>query len=101
MKKDSKSENKSSLFGRRIRLAEKLNLPKETVYGLSYLSLIGDRDVYIENYLSILEYTDKGIKLRVSGGNLVITGRKLNILYFNDTDMQIRGCIEGVSFERR
>ena len=101
MKNDSKNENKSSLFGRRIRLAEKLSLPKETVYGLSYLSLIGDRDVYIENYLSILEYTDKGIKLRVSGGNLVITGRKINILYFNDTDMQIRGCIDNVSFERR
>lgn len=100
MKPVSEKENKSSLFGRRIRLAEALRLPKETVYGLSCLSLIGDRDVYIENYMSILEYTDKVIKLKVNGGKLKVTGCKLNILYFNDTDMQIRGCVENVSFEK-
>lgn len=96
-----KEEKNACLSGRRIRLAETLGIPKETVYGLSCVTMIGDRDVYIENYLSILEYTDKRLRLRVRGGNLLITGCRLFILYFNETDMQVRGCIDHVQFERR
>jgi sporulation protein YqfC len=94
-------EQREGLCSRRARLAEHLGIPKETVYGLSLVNLIGDRDLYVENYLSILEYTDQRLRLRIQGGNLVVTGRHLVLLYFNDMDMQIRGCIEGVIFEKR
>lgn len=88
------------LSARRIRLAEQLGIPKETVYGLSCVTVIGDRELYIENYLSILEYAQGRLCLRIRGGKLVITGSRLCILYFNDTDMQVRGCISAVTFEK-
>jgi sporulation protein YqfC len=96
----SKEPEHVGLSAGRIRLAEHLGIPKETVYGLSCVTMIGDRELYIENYLSILEYVQSRLCLRIKGGKLVITGSGLYILYFNDTDMQVRGCISAVTFEK-
>lgn len=60
------------------------------------ISIIGRNEMYIENYRSILEFSDKKIRIRTKNGRIEIIGSRLNITYYYDTDMQIKGYIDEV-----
>lgn len=79
-------------------IADSLNLPKDIVMGASILHLIGQYEVYIENYKNIIEFNENIIKIQARTSKIIITGRHLHIEYFNNDDMKIKGRISDISF---
>lgn len=80
------------------RITDTLNLPKDIVMGASVLHLIGQYEVYIENYKNIIEFNENVIKIQARSTKIIITGKHLHIEYFNNDDMKIKGRVSDISF---
>lgn len=80
-------------------LVSALKLPKDVVLGEVLLSFVGRQAVMIENYRSIILYTDTLVKLQAKHCRLNIHGARLAIEYYTADEMKITGFIQSVEFE--
>lgn len=89
---------KKKTYGRDT-LAESLKLPRDAVSGETLLTAIGKNTLRVENYRSILIYSDTSIKLQAKRYKLSVSGRNLKIRYYDKDEMEIVGQIQDVKFE--
>lgn len=75
-------------------MADMLRIPEDSLTGMLRITLTGDRRALVENYCSILEYSDQRIKLLGRQGGLLLEGEGLVIEYYAGSDMLIRGRIK-------
>ncbi len=80
------------------KIVDALELPKDLCLGALNVKLIGQYEVYIENYRSIIEYTDMDIKLQGKNTRIAISGRNLRIICFTKEDMRIKGYVQELKF---
>ena len=71
----------------------------DVMRGETILTLIGTRAVHIENYRSILVYTDSEIRIQCRHYILSVSGKKLKICYYDKDEMKIAGRMEVIRFE--
>lgn len=83
----------------KITAAETLKLPKDVVLGEVLVSFLGRHSVVIENYRSIILYTDSLIKLQAKNCRVAVTGSRLVIEYYTNEEMKICGLIKSMEFE--
>lgn len=78
------------------KTAQALDLPADAVAGLPRLSLVGDRELLVENHRGILAYGTQ--EIHIGGGRLVIRvrGDGLQLRAMNETELLITGQIFGV-----
>ena len=82
---------------RKISLREKtsrlLDLPADGVAGVPKVELLGDRELYLENYKGILSYGKE--ERHVDGGAWVlrISGRDLEIKAMRERELRIFGWV--------
>ena len=76
-----------------------LGLPKDVVMGDVLISFVGQSQVNIENYRSILIYTDCLIKIQTRKGRIAIRGERLRIDHYTSEEMEITGVIGSLEFE--
>ncbi len=79
-------------------MVESLSLPKDLLLGSAILTITGNEDIYIENYRGILQYTSDTIILQTKTNQIQILGEHLEIVYYNNEDMKINGCISSISW---
>lgn len=79
-------------------LLDKLNLPKDITQGAFILTAVGNREIYIENYKGILEYTKNCIRIQGKNTYIKIEGRNLNIDHYTEEDMLIKGHILTIEY---
>ena len=101
MVSDNKEGETRSLSGKKGCMADTLGIPRESIRGLSCITLIGNEELYIENYISIIEFNDRIIRIKVRGGNLVVAGEKIRIVYYNEINMYIKGVFYDFRFDKR
>lgn len=80
------------------RLVDRLELPKDLLLGAINISITGQYEAYIENYSSIIEYTDCVIKIRGKGVSIKILGKNLVIDSYSADDMYIKGIIREIIY---
>lgn len=80
------------------KFLESANVPEELLDGAVLLQVTGKKEAYIENYKSILEYTDTRIMLLGKQGKLEIAGKHLKIPFYTAEEMRITGCIEHINY---
>lgn len=82
-------------FKKRLRdvLAETFELPKEIIFDLPRVTLIGNLQLYIQNHRGIVEYTDKVIRISINGGELVLKGDNLVIKNIFSEEIFVEGNI--------
>lgn len=64
------------------------------------LQLKGRQRLYIENYRKLLVYTRKQIYVLTKSGIIIIEGNDLVIQCYSKEDMEIRGQIDVISFQK-
>lgn len=92
MQGQRKRENRRSILSA-------LSLPQDVVSGETILTFIGKQSVKIENYRSILIYTDEKIRIQAKHYKVSVVGKRLCIRYYDKDEMEICGKIEAVHFE--
>ena len=80
-------------------MVETLELPKDLVYGAVPLTVTGRRELLVENYRGILEYTTECIRLQAKDCRVSIQGKALNIQYYTNEEMKINGIIKSILYE--
>ncbi|GGG10685.1 sporulation protein YqfC [Paenibacillus abyssi] len=82
-------------ISRKIRklTAEILDLPQDVVFDLPRMTMIGDRQLYIENHRGVLHFTSDKLRLALSKGELEVTGNGLAIRAIWTEEVFIEGQI--------
>src|SRR5690242_1906649 len=82
--------------GLKEKFSEMLELPKEIVLNTPKITLVGNGDMMLENYKSIIEYDAARIRVNTGIGVIRITGSRLLIKEITSEDIIICGEIRGV-----
>lgn len=80
------------------KLVDMLELPKEILLNIPKLTLIGKKQMLIENYKSIVEYDAQLIKLKTTIGFIKIDGASLVINEITPEDLRVEGEIMRIDF---
>jgi sporulation protein YqfC len=75
-----------------------LDLMPDILEGATIISLYGNESALVENYQSIIEYSENQIKLQGKHIKLLIEGKKLWIDRFTKDDCKICGQIDKVEY---
>ncbi|AJY76324.1 sporulation protein YqfC [Paenibacillus beijingensis] len=77
--------------------ADILDLPQDVVYDLPRMTMIGDRQLYIENHRGVLHFSSDLLKLALSQGELEVAGKDLIIRTIWTEEVFVEGQIYGIS----
>ena len=81
------------------KLNNVLELPREISTNEPKLTILGFKELLIENYKSILEYEEFYIKINTHIGCININGFNLKLNQMNSEDILVTGKIETIDFE--
>lgn len=84
----------------RERLADAVDISKEALLGTALVSCIGDRELTLENYKGIIEYTDTCIRIRANPCTVKITGTGLELRNITQELLYITGRISSFGFSQ-
>ena len=77
-----------------------LEVPKELATNEPKLTIVGFKEILIENYKVILEYQDIYIRIKAYTGIININGFNLKLGEMTEDDIVIKGDIETIDFEK-
>lgn len=63
------------------------------------LTVIGNKEMYIENFKSIMEYECDSVKVITRRGIVHVNGSDLDIGYLDMDEISIKGRIKEITFE--
>ena len=78
--------------------AEVIDIPKEVVCDLPVIMLTGNKEINVENFNNLLEYTQQRIRLNTKCGILVIEGTLLQAKNMTAERICIQGNILHITF---
>lgn len=76
-----------------------LEIPQEVSSNIPKVTVIGFKQMLIENYKAILEYQDFYIRLSTNIGIININGFELNLEEMTTDDLIVTGKIDSIDFE--
>lgn len=74
-------------------------IPGEIARDTPVLYALGQKELKIQNYKKILHYSPEEMVLLLKNQRLVISGDHLNIGYFNEDEICIRGHIISMTYQ--
>ncbi len=97
-----RAKRKKGKESRKINIKEKmteiLELPKEVVLNVPRLTMLGNKNLVIENYKGIIEYETVRIRINTGTGIIRIMGEMLTIKEITSEDIMVEGRIKGLEF---
>ena len=89
---------KSEVDGIRSKISTLFELPKEIVMDLPLITMIGSRELNIENYKSLVEYSDSLVRVSTNSGIFKIEGRKLTLKQLTSESVTITGILTNLGY---
>lgn len=84
-----------------LGVMDTLEVPQETILDIPIISFIGNREIAIENFISIVEYDEDIIRLKTTCGELAIVGKHLEAKSMDSEQIQIKGQIQSVGYDQK
>ena len=97
MKRRKKDLKKKSLTVKE-KVAKMLEIPNEVVSDRPRITTVGKREVFVENYKGILEFSNEIVRIKSNYGIITITGKNMKIREITSEDMIICGNIENIDY---
>jgi sporulation protein YqfC len=72
--------------------------PMEKNTDSAIITIVGNSMTCIENFKSIVCYDNDVLKIKTKKGFVDIKGRNLDITYYDDEEILIKGCIISIDF---
>lgn len=82
----------------REKIADSIDISKEVILDTILLTMIGEREMTVENYKSIITYTDTKIKIKAKPYPIEIVGTGLEIRSITRELLYITGRIRSFAF---
>ena len=93
----AKKKEKEALDLKRV-ITGMLDLPKEITMNLPIISMVGNEELFIENYKGVIEYTDEKVRINTSCGILQIEGKKLFLKQITAENISLTGTITTMKY---
>lgn len=84
--------------GLRDRLVSLLELPGDAMLDVARITMVGDREMMVENHRGLTEYTPNRVVLTVPEGELAIDGEELCIGAISREQVILLGKIRAVCY---
>jgi len=91
-------EKRLLMQAKKEKIMDSLQLPKDILNGDMRITLTGYREVWVENYKGILEYSPECILLQGKSGKVQFVGKRLTIDYYTNEDMKLTGKIISINY---
>jgi len=96
-KRVSEKKGKDS-YTVREKVAKMLEIPEEVVSDRPKITTVGWKEVFIENYRGIIEFTNEIVRINSNYGVITITGKNMKIREITSEDVIITGDIENIDY---
>ena len=80
------------------KISTAAQIPDDLSDGAVLVTVTGQEELCIENYRSIIEYSDSRLMLLTKSGRLEVLGKHLFISYYTSEEMKVTGHIEQISY---
>ena len=87
--------------GIREKIAEITDIPKDFLMNMPRITLLGNRELHIDNYKGLLEYTNELISVASTNKIIVVKGNGLIITRIVEKSVYIGGSILSVEFTNK
>ncbi len=84
--------------GIREKIAEMTDIPKDFMMNLPRVTILGNREIYVDNYKGLLEYSQETISLATTNKIIIIKGAELMITRIVEEAVFVGGNIFSVEF---
>ncbi len=81
-----------------LMTAKFLEVPQDVILDLPRLTLIGNRQLYIENHRGVLHFSSDLLRLAVGQGELQVAGKELIMRTILTEEVFIEGIIDDIKF---
>ncbi|TGE32546.1 YabP/YqfC family sporulation protein [Desulfosporosinus sp. Sb-LF] len=76
-----------------------LDFPPDVVEDGPKITITGRQEILVENYISILVFSEEEIRLETTQGDICFRGRGLGLKVILSTELRIEGELSSFSFE--
>lgn len=80
------------------KLVNTLELPKEIIFNLPLITMVGNEEINIENYKGVIEYSPEKIRINTECGVLKINGEKLSFKQITAENIIVTGVIQKLEY---
>ncbi len=80
------------------RLTGAFDMPKDIIFNTPRFIMLGNEEIYIENYRGIVSYSETHIKLNTTKMPVAISGADLSITQIAAEEITVCGKISSVEF---
>lgn len=80
------------------KVARMLEIPEEIVSDRPKITTVGRKEVFIENYRGIIEFTNEIVRINSNYGIITITGKNMKIREITNEDIIITGDIDNIDY---
>jgi sporulation protein YqfC len=85
--------------GQLQKLAGMLDIPEDIVMDLPRITMLGNKQILIENHKGIIEYTTTLVRIKINKGHLIIFGQNLVLGNLQIEQILVEGTVEEVKYE--
>ena len=79
-------------------ISEMWGAPADVALNLARITIIGDREIMLENHRGIMLCRENEIIVRTEKGMVRICGKNLEIRHIRAVDLMIRGIFDSIEF---
>ena len=80
-------------------LAGLLDIPPDIVLDLPRITMLGNKQLLVENHKGIIEYSPAFVRIKLSQGELAITGADLCLGSLQAEQILVEGTVTGIKYE--
>ncbi len=88
----------SNFLTAKEHISGKIGFTQDVMLGATIITLEGDTALFVENYKGIVTYTDQCIVIQGRKNKIHIEGKNMQIEYYTNMDMKIKGIISAVKY---
>ncbi len=80
-------------------LSDKLDLPRDIMLDVPKITILGDREINIENHKGIVAFDDSLIKVNSKAGIICIQGTSFEIVFIGGNTLVLNGKFSNIYYE--
>ena len=81
------------------RLAGILEIPQDIILDLPRITMLGNKQLLVENHKGIIEYTPSVVRIKLNEGELIIVGRNLILGNLQIEQILVEGTVEELKYD--
>lgn len=81
------------------KLAGILEIPQDIVLDLPRITMLGNKQLLIENHKGIIEYTPSLIRIKLSQGELIVNGSNLALGNLQVEQILVEGIVRDITYD--